>query len=216
MYGPLGILSTADTDVPGTVFFESATETASHLKRHPTRPDIVLQPQPSDDVNDPLNWSRWRKEAFYFSVLFGTAVVGAIGPIIIPAPPQIIPEFKIGVKEFVALIGDLVLTYGISSYLVVCLSDTLGRRGMTIVSHVLLIWGIVWAATARTYGQLVAARVVQGFGMGVNGCLAASFINDVFFLHERGTRTAIWQFSFNGVIAITPILSGQICGNMGW
>lgn len=211
-----GILDTEDTEVPGTIYFESDAETASGLKRHPKRSDVVLQPQPSNDVNDPLNWSRWRKEAYYISILIGTAVVGAIGPIVIPAPPQIVPEFKISVKEFIALIGDLVLTYGISSYFVVCLSDTLGRRGICLLSHVLMLGGIIWAGLAQTYGQLVGARVLQGFSMGVYGCLASSFINDVFFLHGQGTRMAIWQFSFNGVIAIAPILSGQICEHKGW
>jgi hypothetical protein len=38
-------------------------EDGKHLKRHPKHPDLILQPQPSDDPNDPLNWSRLRKEA---------------------------------------------------------------------------------------------------------------------------------------------------------
>lgn len=38
---------------PGTVRLELAKEGGDH--------DIVLQPRPTSNPNDPLNWSRWRK-----------------------------------------------------------------------------------------------------------------------------------------------------------
>ena len=31
--------------------------------------DIILNPTPSNDVNDPLNWSRWRKFLAMISVM---------------------------------------------------------------------------------------------------------------------------------------------------
>lgn len=38
---------------PGTVRLELAKEDGEH--------DIVLQPRPTSSPNDPLNWTRWRK-----------------------------------------------------------------------------------------------------------------------------------------------------------
>jgi hypothetical protein len=37
---------------------------------------IILVPQPSDDVNDPYNWPRWKKEAFTATFVVGCGCVG--------------------------------------------------------------------------------------------------------------------------------------------
>jgi hypothetical protein len=66
----IGILQPRDgshTPVTGTKLFDEVSslgtdEEAVGLKRHPKHHDIILQPQPSDDPDDPLNWSRLRKE----------------------------------------------------------------------------------------------------------------------------------------------------------
>lgn len=64
--------------VPGTVHLEekerqeSAAHAARHLKHGTGRDkDIVLAPQPSDDPNDPLNWSWTKKVAIVAILMFG-------------------------------------------------------------------------------------------------------------------------------------------------
>jgi hypothetical protein len=37
---------------------------------------IIFVPQPSDDVNDPYNWPRWKKEAFTATFVVGCGGVG--------------------------------------------------------------------------------------------------------------------------------------------
>jgi hypothetical protein len=42
--------------------------------------DIVLVPQPSDDVNDPLNWPAWKKSLAFVSVIsFASLTIWMIG-----------------------------------------------------------------------------------------------------------------------------------------
>ena len=73
---PFGILEDRVLPhVPGTVHLEekerqeSAQHAARHLKHGKGRDkDIVLAPQPSDDPNDPLNWS-WAKKVGIVSIL---------------------------------------------------------------------------------------------------------------------------------------------------
>ena len=36
--------------------------------------DVVLVPQPSDDVNDPLNWSLWKKIAAFGAIVWFAAL----------------------------------------------------------------------------------------------------------------------------------------------
>lgn len=56
---------------------------AAHQFKDKRNTDIVLIPQPSDDINDPLNWPSWKKTlAFAPIVIFtalGTWVIGGLG-----------------------------------------------------------------------------------------------------------------------------------------
>lgn len=47
-----------EDEVPGTVYLIDEQETVEGVKRDG---DVVLHPTPSDDPQDPLNWSRKRK-----------------------------------------------------------------------------------------------------------------------------------------------------------
>ena len=69
-------------DVPGTVELdEGATEShgLSNLKHGTGKfSKIVLSPQPSDDVNDPLNWSLNEKRLVMGIIVFGTLINAAL------------------------------------------------------------------------------------------------------------------------------------------
>jgi hypothetical protein len=73
--GFLGILETGNRDhVPGTVILNEQaahSEDITHGLKHVGK--IVLVPQPSNDLNDPLNWSLAKKRAVFTIVLFGTS-----------------------------------------------------------------------------------------------------------------------------------------------
>lgn len=62
--------------MPGTVLLDDGAarvEDAHHGLKHGTGKDshIVLSPQPSEDPNDPLNWSMFKKEAILGILLLG-------------------------------------------------------------------------------------------------------------------------------------------------
>jgi hypothetical protein len=78
----LGILEPSTTShVPGTVLLnEVAAHSESqtrHLK-HSTGKNshIILDPQPSDDPNDPLNWSWREKHSIWAFLCFGAIING--------------------------------------------------------------------------------------------------------------------------------------------
>ena len=51
----------------------------SHLKKGTGRfSHIVLQPQPSDDPRDPLNWPRWKKEGVFWTLTYMAGLVGEL------------------------------------------------------------------------------------------------------------------------------------------
>lgn len=61
-------MSTAIDDVPGTIRLVDVDQTAA--ERHVgAAKDILLVPTPSNDANDPLNWSVGRKRMQLFCIL---------------------------------------------------------------------------------------------------------------------------------------------------
>jgi len=121
--------------------------------------------------------SKLKKELFFLSLSLSTAIVGVIGPVIVPSPPQIIATFPTTtVTDYTALVGYLVLTYGISSYFAVCLSECFGRRPASFISHLLLLWGIVWAAS----GEWVANRCSTPTLMAQLNLTASSWAPELF------------------------------------
>ena len=84
--------------------------------------DVFLVPQPSNDVNDPLRWPPWKKQAAFFNVaLMPFMLVGTNGGLA-PALYQLGPELGatqtqlIGLVTFVTLIVELVVRLGDSGF----------------------------------------------------------------------------------------------------
>ncbi|RFU31475.1 hypothetical protein B7463_g4869, partial [Scytalidium lignicola] len=50
----------------------------------------------------------------------------------------------------------------------------------------------IWAAVAQSWGSLLGARIVQGFGASSSEALGPSVIADLYFLHERGTKMGFY------------------------
>src|ERR1700721_452922 len=68
--------------VPGTVYLDeqagNTVETTQNLKHAGGKNShIILAPQPSEDPNDPLNWSRFRKDYVLFILALGAIVNAA-------------------------------------------------------------------------------------------------------------------------------------------
>lgn len=68
--------------VPGTVLLDEIaghSESQTTNLKHATGKEahIILAPQPSEDPNDPLNWSSFRKDIALYILCFGSIVNAA-------------------------------------------------------------------------------------------------------------------------------------------
>jgi MFS family permease len=64
-------------------------------------------------------------------------------------------------------------------------------------SMVFFCAGLIGASQATSFGGLMAARIIHGFGSGVCEALPVQLVNDIFFLHERGLRIGYYTSSSN-------------------
>lgn len=76
--------------------------------------------------------------------------------------------------------------FGAANIWWVPLSSVFGRRPIILISLLILTVCSVWAAEAKTFNSLLAARVFQGIGGATSDTLCPGVIGEVFFRHERG------------------------------
>ncbi|KAG9567949.1 putative MFS transporter, partial [Aureobasidium melanogenum] len=167
--------------LPGTVNLQA-------LEGDDTAYGQALYPVPSEDPNDPLQWSKSKKTMILiivslYSFLGNSALVGPSVYLEIYSK-----EFGISVTEASGLVSYPNLVFGFGSLLLVPAYLKFGRRPILLLSLLMFVFGLLGASQATSYGGLMAARIIHALGSGVCEALPVQLVNDIFFLHERGKR----------------------------
>jgi MFS family permease len=94
----------------------------------------------------------------------------------------------------VTLLASLpLLTNGISSYFLVPLSISVGRRPVLLACGIMAWIGGLWAGFSRTLDSHIAARCLQALGAGAVEALIPLIIQDIMFIHQRNrAMSSIW------------------------
>ncbi|RDW92381.1 hypothetical protein BP5796_01775 [Coleophoma crateriformis] len=183
----------------------------SSILKHDATGTIVLVPQPSDSPNDPLNWSRAKKEKFTIAFAF------AVGPLLGAAFVSLATEFNVPLSTFIQGVqGGVIIAIAFSSLIFNALAVKYGKRPIYLITSVGLVVTCFWAAAAKSFGSLVAARVIQGLCMGPLEALVPASIGDVWFVHERGFRNAVFNLGVLGGINLAQPIGGVIIQYSGY
>ncbi|KAF2475771.1 serine/threonine kinase 16 [Lindgomyces ingoldianus] len=214
----LGILDDTHLQhVPGTAPLTDLGRDTSALKHGTGRnKDIVLVPQPSESPRDPLNWPQWKKELLLVIISIDTAVVGAWGPMISPGFAEMAVQFNMSYNELNRGLGWAIFAIGISCFITNALSVKYGRRPVMIMGNLFLFISSVWAYHANTYESLLASRVFGAIGMSPFEVLTTAIIGDIYYVHERGLRLALWGLCLSVGVGGGSCISGYIIQNLGW
>lgn len=175
----------------GTVQLHSANKADSG--------SVVLLPHPSEnDPNDPLRWPAWKKHVAFGSVCAFTFLTNfAIGGLA-PAFYILSLEFDKTVAETSDLLIWPILVLGAFNFFWVPVANYFGKRPVFVFASLLLTVCYVWGATARSFQSLLWSNIIAAFAGSSTEALGASIVNDLYFLHERGTKMSIYMFAISG------------------
>ncbi|GAO52407.1 MFS general substrate transporter [Saitoella complicata NRRL Y-17804] len=213
-------------DVPGTVQLyaptgESSTAPSLSSSSHndpalqTNNAGIILRPQPSSDPRDPLNWPlRHRDLAFTFLIIH-SLVGGGQTPILAAAFPQVSQDLGVSLSKVSITTGSYMLALGIGSVFASPLSLRWGKRGVWILGILIMFVSTLWAGFSHSYGSLVAARVVEGFGVSPCECLASPIIADLYFQHQRGFRVGLYTLFLIGGKNLVPLVAAAVLEGTG-
>ncbi|KAL1966126.1 hypothetical protein VTN77DRAFT_4874 [Rasamsonia byssochlamydoides] len=174
-----------------------------------------LVPLPSDDPEDPLNWPLSLKIFICIQVCILAAIGTLNAAIINPAYVPMAKEFGITTVTASYQTTVVIAINGIGPFIWIPLANVYGRRPVYLGTSIIGFVSMLGSAFAKNYGQLVGARIVNGFFPAAMALGPATMV-DIFFMHQRGRALGLFTVSFTTGAHIAPILGGLVGQYLGW
>jgi len=185
-------------------------------KKMTTDGKIILEPQPDDSVNDPLNWAPWKRDSALLSLGLFCMVGGGMTPILAAGFGDVADDLGVDVPTVSLTTGLYMMGMGLGSVVFSPTAILYGKRPVYLFGAVLFIASSVWCATSPNFTSLVVARIFQGIAVSPVECLPSATIAEIFFLHERAFRIGIYTLLLLGGKNLVPLVSAAVMQRMGW
>jgi hypothetical protein len=194
-----------------------SSRAATHCtKKRTSDGQIILEPQPDDSPNDPLNWSAWKRDTALLSLGFYCMVGGGMTPILAAGFTNVAKTFHVSIPQVALTTGLYMMGLGIGSVIASPTAILFGKRPVYLVAIILFCASSVWCALSPSYISLVVARIVMGLAVSPCECLPSATIAEIFFLHERAFRIGIYTLLLLGGKNLVPLVSAAIIQGLGW
>lgn len=207
-----------DSDGTAQLHVDSGDQSGSAQRFYVTTADsVVLVPRPSDtDPNDPLRWPKWKKHVAFTSVCAFTFLTNyGIGGLA-PAFYLLSLEFHKTMTETSALLLWPILVLGVFNFFWVPMANYFGKRPVFVFASLLLTICYIWGATANSFQSLLWSNIIAAFAGSSTEALGASIVNDLYFLHERGSKMSIYMNAISGGNTIGPLFCGFVLSGLSW
>lgn len=215
---PLGLRNaparTSHSSFPTSNFPEPTTP--ADVKKKTTDGKIILEPQPEDAPNDPLNWPKWRRDAALLSIGLYCMVGGGQTSILAAGFTDIAQDYQVPVHQVSLTVGLYMMGLGLGSVVASPTAILYGKRPVYITSAVLFILTSVWCALSPSFPSLIVARILQGVAVSPVECLPSATVAEIFFLHERAYRLGIYTLLLLGGKNLIPLVSAVIIQSLSW
>ncbi|KAF4975664.1 hypothetical protein FZEAL_7554 [Fusarium zealandicum] len=173
----------------------------------------VLLPQPTDDPNDPVNWSSTKKHLILFTVAWAAltadfASASGSAPIILQAMEW---HESVGSVNQTNSISVLMMAIGVLVW--VPLTSYIGRAPTLFWTTVFGLAFSIATALSPNFTTFYAMRAMSGLFLTSGQSIAVAFIKDIFFLHERARKIGLWAVLYIVSPYLGPQLSNFVVGS---
>ncbi|KAF2643529.1 MFS general substrate transporter [Massarina eburnea CBS 473.64] len=191
------------------------SKSADKKKRTPDG-KYILDPQPDDSDNDPLNWKQLRRDVALVSLGFYCMVGGGMTPVLAAGFKNVAATYHVSEPQVALTTGLYMLGLGIGSVIASPTAILYGKRPVYLAAIILFCAASIWCAYSPNYSSLVVARIVQGLAVSPVECLPSATVAEIFFLHERAYRLGIYTLLLLGGKNLIPLVSAVIVQSLGW
>jgi hypothetical protein len=182
---------------PGTILLDDVHSTAEDPKAAGSvllkkRDNIILQPQPSDSPNDPLNWSLKVKLGIFLVLTVTNTTVGGIQGMLGTAGRILAEQYNVSYAILVRTIQPPGIAAGvIALFFVSPIAAVWGKR-LPIILGVFVIWtSMLVGYFANSLHYYRALSIVISISGTASELLATPIVNDLIYVHQRGRFMAL-------------------------
>ena len=204
-----------DKVVPGTIHLVDK-EHILRTKHSQAHQDVVLVPTPSNDPDDPLNWSPRRKALSAACWIVYTLINGIANSVVYSVLVPLSESLDITVGDLNAGTGYLFLLAGYGLLLWQPFALQYGKRPTYLISTLGILGMTIWGPYAHSNGQWIAKNILGGFFAAPIEALPELSVTDVYFSHERGTYLAVYALALVGSNYFAPVICGWINDGQGY
>ncbi|OAA78809.1 Major facilitator superfamily domain, general substrate transporter [Akanthomyces lecanii RCEF 1005] len=196
---------------PGTVVLVSRRDSAAGVGG-----GIVLSPAPSDNPNDPLMWSAWRKSLNFaqlsaMSIIISTSI--AMQPVFWA---QMRKDIGASFQEMANSLSCALVGLAIGCLVFIPFTIKYGRRSSFVLPTAIIAITAWWAAYMKTVGELYVTALLFGLAGATSQTAIEMSINDLFYVHQRATANGVYVATIMVGNFLVPMAAGAEAVHMGW
>lgn len=196
--------------LPGTIHLVDHDHAFNVKRGSGSNADIILQPQPLENVNDPLRWSQKKKNA-QFALLFIWSTFLAVtvnwnGPYW----TEWTTDLNCSFNQLNTSSALCFLFLGLGCLFLQPTALKLGRRFVYLICTILAIVANAIGINATNVQYMYAINALGGFAAAPVDSLVEISSTDVFFAHERASKLSwlIMALYFGSYIG--PVVAGYL------
>ncbi|KAI9730291.1 MAG: hypothetical protein M1818_008194 [Claussenomyces sp. TS43310] len=184
------------------------------MLRHGT---VDLEPLPTMDPADPLNWPSWKKHVNLILVSFHAMMTTFMAAGIIPAFGLLAKDLGVGLVRASYLTSIQIVILGFSPLFWKPISNRFGRRPIWLISTFGSMICNIGCAESHSYAAQVVTRILVAFFISPAIAISSAVVTETFFAKERGQKMGIWTLMVTLGPPTGPFMMGFVAYHThGW
>ncbi|KAH7159726.1 major facilitator superfamily domain-containing protein, partial [Dactylonectria estremocensis] len=183
------------------------------LKHHGT---VELDPMPSMDEADPLNWPNYKKIVNLIIIAFHAMMATFTAAAIQSAYVDIAADLNVSVQRATYLTSLVIAIIGAAPLLWRPLSHAYGRRPIFLLSLSCSAICNVGCALSHSYATMGLCRALTAFFISPAASIGSAVVSETFFSNQRGRYIGIWTAMVTLGVPVAPFIFGFVALRVGY
>lgn len=196
--------------IPGTVNIYSFSAEEGHSNLKVTKDNVILMPQPSDSVNDPLNWVRSKKLWNFLLLAFITGFTAATSNDAGATQDTLNGLYGISYTSMNAGAGVLFITIGWTTFLLTPVASLYGRKLSYVICISLGLLGAIWFALFKRTTDTIWSQLFVGASEACAEAHVQQSLTDMYFQHQLGSVLTGYIMATSVGTYLGPLIAGYI------
>ncbi|WPK23897.1 hypothetical protein PUMCH_001147 [Australozyma saopauloensis] len=202
--------------IPGTVSIYSFAAEKGNLTLKTTKDNVILVPQPSDSVNDPLNWPQWKKLWNFFVLAVITGFTAATSNDAAALQDTLNKKYDISYAVMNTGAGALFVAIGWTTFLLTPVASLYGRKISYFICILLGLGGAIWFALTKNSLDAILSQIFVGASEACAEAHVQQSLMDMYFSHQLGSVLTVYISATSVGTYLGPLIAGFIVTSPGF